>query len=78
MNTIWREAPAGRRPAFYCDVGEHRLFVQQSVRSHCARGLVGHEYQLSHNGVRQGEFTSLRAAQLAGELMAQTKTAPRV
>lgn len=68
----WHRANAGRRPAMYADVNGHRLFVQQTVRSYCARGMVGTEYQATIGGVRIAEYPSLVSAQAAAE----TKTAP--
>lgn len=77
MTVHWQKADAGRRPAMYADVNGHRLFVQQTVRSHCARGLVGSEYQAMIGGIRVAEYSSLALAQCAAVDAAQTKTAPQ-
>lgn len=76
MNTQWRDARGGR-PAYYADVAGKRVFVELTVRSHRAHGIVGSEYQANVNGVRLGEFKSLGAAQNAAVEAAQTKTPPR-
>lgn len=68
----WHEVANARRPAFYADVAGKRLYVEQTVRSHRAHGVVGSEYQVSVNGVRRGEFDSRAAAQRAAVLAAQT------
>jgi len=72
----WHDARAGR-PAYYADVVGHRAFVEMTVRSHRAHGLVGSEYQASLDGVRLGEFDTLDRAQRAAIDAAQTKTPTR-
>lgn len=76
MIARWQDARAGR-PAYFADVGPHRAFVQQTVRSHRAHGLIGSEYQASLDGVRLGEFETLEDAQRAAVDAAETKTPPR-
>ena len=75
--TRWHNT-GGKRSGFYADVAGRRLFVEQTVRSHCAHGIVGTEYQASIAGVRIGEFPSLDAAQNAAIAATQTKTAPQL
>lgn len=76
MTPRWHDARAGR-PAYFADVAGHRAFVELTVRSHRAHGLVGSEYQASLDGVRLGEFDTLAGAQGAAIGAAQTKTPPR-
>lgn len=77
MTVEWRRADVGRRRAVYADLNGHRLFVQQTVRSYCARGLIGTEYQAMIGGIRIAEYPSLPLAQGAAVEVAQTKTAPQ-
>ncbi len=72
----WRDAP-GRRRAYFADVAGRRLFVEQTVRSHRAHGIVGSEYQTSVDGVRLGEFNTLGDAENAALDAVETKTPPR-
>lgn len=77
MTAQWSKADSGKRPALYANVNGHRLFVQQTVRSYCARGLVGTEYQAMVGGKRIAEYPSLALAQAAAVEAAQTKMAPQ-
>jgi hypothetical protein len=54
-DVLWERAPT-RRMAYCADVEADRLFVQQTVRSVRAHGLIGEEYQGFIAGVRVGEF----------------------
>lgn len=74
MTAQWQQATV-KRIAHYADVADRHLYVEQTVRSFCAHGLVGHEYQASVDGVRLGEFPSLLEAQIAAVYAAETKTA---
>jgi hypothetical protein len=76
MTISWTKIEACRA-SFYADCAGRRLLVRQTVRSHCAFGKIGLEYQASIGGVRIGEFPSVDLAQAAAIARAQTKTAPR-
>lgn len=53
----WQRALECRRPSYYAtDPAGRRLYVEQTVRSECASGLIGSEFQISIGGVRQGEI----------------------
>lgn len=73
----WREAPS-RRPAIYADAEGCRVFVEQTVRSHCAHPMIGTEFQVSVAGVRLGEYPSAETAALAGVCAARNKKGPAV
>ena len=60
----WHIAPT-RRQAFYADSNGPRLFVEQTVRSERAHGLVGTEFQAWVSGIRVGDYRSLDEAQTA-------------
>lgn len=74
MSAHWQEVTV-KRSAYCADVGGRRLHVEQTVRSHCAHGLVGNEFQACVDGVRLGEYPSLAEAQDAAVCAAETKTA---
>jgi hypothetical protein len=74
VEITWAPAPT-RRVAFFADAAGDRLFVQQSVRSVRAHGLIGEEFQSFVNGVRVGDFLSADAAK-AGALAAANKKGP--
>lgn len=74
MTIQWTEATV-RRPAYFADVAGRRLHVEQTLRSHCAHGIVGNEFQACVDGVRLGEFETLEDAQAAAVHAAETKTA---
>jgi hypothetical protein len=76
MTVEWHTATDNRRPAQYADAFGARLFVQMTVRSFCAQGMIGEEYQASVGGVRIGEFDSIDAAKNAAIRAAEMKTAP--
>jgi hypothetical protein len=58
----WQRAPT-RRVGFYADHLGRRLFVEQTVRSMRAHGLVGDEFAGFVGGIRVGEFKTLDRAQ---------------
>jgi hypothetical protein len=53
----WQRVTQCRRPTFYAtDPNGRRFYIEQTVRSEHASGMVGSEYQLSISGIRQGEI----------------------